>query len=301
MIELTLTDSNFGHQEYLNPHIKSEKVVWKRDGVRRKINVYTDNFIKSTHVDIPQDGNYNICLLIEPYTNPAWTDVYDYIQTDFEKFDLIITHNLEKLGHLIESRPDKFVYSSKCLTFSWMSDKFFGLHNKTKNISMRFSYKGFSEGHQLRHAIYKKYKDSGIIDFYGSGPEVYVPSESGECFIDYKYIIVCENTLQKGFNSEKFYDALLTGCIPIYWGSDVFDENIDKNSILKFSPNKNIINFEFDESLENLEKILDYIIANDPYNDLIESVKKNYEYAVSKHQGEENLLEILRNRNMIDF
>ena len=69
MIEITLTDSNFPHQEYLTPYMKSDKIIWKRDGIRRKINVYTDNLIKTTHVDVPQDGNFNVCVLLEPLTN----------------------------------------------------------------------------------------------------------------------------------------------------------------------------------------------------------------------------------------
>ena len=147
-----------------------------------------DNLIKKTHIDIPKDDNYNICVLLEPYTNPPWTDVYDYIRTDFEKFDLIITHNLQLLGDLIESRPDKFHYSTKCLTTSWLSEEHIGLHEKTKNISMAFSHKNFSEGHRIRHLIYEKYKNENIIDFYGSG----VDNFSGEfrnAMIDYKYTI----------------------------------------------------------------------------------------------------------------
>lgn len=298
MIEITLTDSNFPHQEYLTPYMKSDKIIWKRDNIRRKINVYTDNFIKRTHVDVPQDGNYNVCVLLEPLTNPPWTDIYDYIQTDFEKFDLIITHNLGKLGHLIESRPDKFYYSTKCITTSWLSKEMVGIKEKTKNISMPVSFKNFSEGHRIRHVIYEKYKDSGKIDFYGSG----IPDYSGEfrdCFTDYKYVIVCENTLQKGFNSEKFNDALLTGCIPIYWGGKVEDIKYDLNSIFYFSPNKDIINFEFEESLENLDKIINYVLSDDPYNSLIDSVRNNYEYSLSKYQTENNIFEVLLEKNMI--
>jgi hypothetical protein len=298
MIEITLTDSNFPHQEYLTPYMKSDKIIWKRDGIRRKINVYTDNLIKTTHVDVPQDGNFNVCVLLEPLTNPPWTDIYDYIQTDFEKFDLIITHNLDKLGYLIESRPDKFHYSTKCITTSWLSKEMIGMKQKSKKISMPFSYKNFSEGHRIRHIIYEKYKDSGIIDFYGDG----VPEFKGEfrdCFVDYKYVIVCENTLQQGFNSEKFNDAILNGCIPIYWGGKVEDENYEQNSIFYFSPNKKIVNFEFDESLENLDKVLNYILSNDPYDNLIESVQKNYEYALTKYQTENNIYEILLNKKMI--
>ena len=83
MIEITLFDSNFPHQNFLTPYMDSTRIRWKRDGIRRKINVYTDNFIKSQVIDIPKDENKNICLLLEPYTNPPWTDIYDYIRTDY--------------------------------------------------------------------------------------------------------------------------------------------------------------------------------------------------------------------------
>jgi len=299
MIEITLTDSNFGHQEYLTPFIKSNKIIWKRDGVRRKLNVYTDNFIKKTHVEIPNDGNKNICVLLEPLTNPAWTDIYDYIQTDFEKFDLIITHNLDKLGDLIQNRPDKFYYSTKCITTSWLSKDMFGLQKKSKKISMPFSHKNFSEGHRIRHIIFEKYKDSGLIDFFGDGDPNFI-GKFRNCFVDYKYTIVCENTLQQGFNSEKFNDALLTGCIPIHWGPKVVDGNYDLKSIFNFAPNTNCVNFEFDESIENLDKIINYLLINDPYDTLIESVKTNYDYTLKMSQTENNIFEILKERNMID-
>lgn len=299
MIEITLNDSNFGHQEYLTPFFKSDKIVWKRDGIRRKVNVYTDNLIKKSLVEVPNDGNYNVCILLEPLTNPGWTDIYEYIRTDFEKFDLIITHNLDELGDLIKDRPDKFFYSTKCITTSWLDSDMISIHKKSKMISMPFSYKNFSEGHRIRHVIYENFKDKNLIDFYGSGVPDYT-GEFRECFFDYKYTIVCENTLQKGFNSEKFNDALLTGCIPIYWGSKLFDANYDLNSILFFSPDKNRINFEFEESIDNLSKVIDYVYKNDPYDSLYDSVEKNYNYAFSKKQTENNIFDVLLQKGMLE-
>jgi hypothetical protein len=298
MLEITLTDSNFPHQEYLTPYLKSKHIVWKRDDIRRKINVYTDNFIKQSVIDIPQDGNINVCILLEPYTNPPWTDIYDYIRTDFEKFDLIITHNLMKLGDLIESRPDKFYYSTKCITTTWLEEKFIGLNNKTKMISMPFSFKNFSEGHRIRHIIYDKYKDSGVIDFYGSGIEGY-NGEFRESLVDYKYSICCENCLQKGFNSEKLNDCFLTYTIPIYWGSEIYDENYDKSSVFMFSPNKEKVDFNFEESFENLDKTIQTILATDPYDELKKAVEHNFSYTFNNLQTEDNIYNVLLKRNYI--
>lgn len=300
MLEITLTDSNFQHQKYLTPYLQSDKIIWKRDDKRRRINVYTDNFIKSSICNIPNDGQINICLLLEPYTNPAWTDIYSYIRTDFEKFDLIITHNKQHLGDLIQSRPDKFIYSTKCITTSWLSEDMIGVNNKTKNISFPLSYKTFSEGHQIRHVIYQQYKDTKLIDFHGTGVPEYNDQEFRDCYTKYKYVIVCENTLQDGFNSEKLNDAFLTGSIPLYWGSEISDSNYDNKSIFYFSPkNTNIINFDFDESLHNLQTVIDYIIKTDPYKSLLESIHNNFNYAYQNYQSENNLYTILVSRGYV--
>jgi hypothetical protein len=164
---------------------------------------------------------------------------------------------------------------------------------------MPFTYKNFSEGHRIRHVIYEKYKNSDIIDFYGDG----IPGFSGEfreCFFQYKYVIICENTLQKGFNSEKYNDALLTGCIPIYWGSRVLDTNYDQNSILYFAPNDiDVVNFDFEKSLNLLQDQLDFILKNDPYNNYIDNINHNFNYAKLFMQSENNIYNILEEKNIL--
>jgi len=317
MIEVTLNDSNFSHQKCLSPFFNSSKSEWKRDGIRRKINVYTDNFIKSSIIEVPKDGNYNVCVLLEPLTNPRWTDIYDYIQTDFEKFDLIISHNKQKLQYLFDTRPDKFYYSTHCITQTWLYEHDHKLHTKSnpfkiwnhfkeiihhpKKISMPFSHKNRSEGHRFRHLFYEKHKNHEHIDFWGGG----LPVDNNyhywgpEIFMSYKYTIVIENCLEKGFISEKFNDALLTGCIPIYWGAEIEDTNYDMSSIFQVAPKKEIIDFNFEESFALLENMVEYIVKNDPYDSLYESVIKNYNYALSHRQSEDNIYEVLKIRGMI--
>ena len=313
MDEITLNDSNFPHQKCLTPFFNSSKLEWKRDGIRRKINVYTDNLIKKSVIDIPNDGNYNVCVLLEPLTNPGWTDVYDYIQTDFEKFDLIISHNKHKLQYLFDSRPDKFYYSTHCITQSWLYEQDHILHSKEnsfifkgntvkpKKISMPLSMKNFSEGHRLRHLFYEKHKNSEHIDFWGSGLPVEDEKHywGPEIFMSYKYMIVIENCLEKGFISEKFNDALLTGCIPIYWGAEIEDKNYDLSSIFQIAPKKEKVDFDFEESFSLIENTIDCIIKNDPYDNLLESIQKNYNYAISHRQTEDNIFEVLKLRGMI--
>ncbi len=296
-VDITIFDSNFPHQKYLTPHVVSSKINWVRDGVRRKINVYTDNFIKKEVIDVPKDGNLNICVLLEPYTNPAWTDVYDYIQTDFEKFDLIITHNLSKLGDLIKTRADKFYYSNKCHTTTFLEPKDIGIIEKKGFISHVFSDKTMAEGHKLRHLIHTKYKDSGIMDFFGSG----TGNPNGDLrnygLVNYKYSICCENTLQYGYNSEKLNDCFLTGTIPIYWGNHIFNNPYDRDGMFFFSPlYTEVVDFDFNESLQSLEDVLKYILENDPYDQLMESIKHNFYLTLENFQTEDNIYDIIKEK-----
>jgi len=298
MLEVTLTDSNFPHQTYLTPFMESKKLRWMRDGKRRNINFYTDNFIKKEVIQIPQDGNLNILVMLEPFTNPAWTDIYDYIRTDFEKFDLIITHNLMKLGDLIVMRPDKFHYSTKCCTTSWLEPNMIGIQSKSKMISMPFSWKKISEGHSLRHEIYNKYKDSGLIDFFGTGIEGY-EGEFRDCFKDYKYTVVIENGLQHGFNSEKLNDAFLTGSIPLYWGSNIWDKNYNQQSIIHFNPKADTINWNFEETLNNFDILIKKIYDTDPYDKLTPAIESNYNYTLTKLVTEDNIYDILVEKGIV--
>jgi hypothetical protein len=299
MLEITLHDSNFSHQEYVSPYLESNKVTWKRDNIRRKINVYTDNFIKKSIINIPNDGNKNICLLLEPLTNPPWTDVYDYIRTDFEKFDLIITHNLYSLKDLIDSQPYKFMYSSLCCSATWLRSEDINIPVKNKNISMLFSDKNFSEGHQIRHHIYNKYKDTKTIDFFGVGAGAPLINKI-DAIKDYKYSISCENSLQEGYNSEKLNDLLLTGTIPIYWGAKTSNTEHDLDGIFYFSPQGiNSVNFDFAESLKKLDKIIENITEYDPYYKLTDGINNNYIYANKIKQSENTLYSILESRNYI--
>jgi hypothetical protein len=165
-------------------------------------------------------------------------------------------------------------------------------------VSMPFSHKNFTEGHTLRHVIYEKYKHSGMIDFYGSG----VPNNTldfNDCFKDYKYTIAIENCLQAGYNSEKLYDAFLTGCIPLYWGSKLENKNFDLSSLFYFSPDKEKVDFNFDESLNNFESILKLIYNTDPYYNLTSSILNNYKYMVDNKQTEDNLFNVLNRRLLI--
>ena len=66
-------------------------------------------------------------------------------------------------------------------------------------------------------AVGEKYKDRGLIDFYGAG--VGKPFESKfEILKDYQYCIVVESCFQPYYFSEKLIDPMSVGCMPLYVG-----------------------------------------------------------------------------------
>ena len=50
---------------------------------------------------------------------------------------------------------------------------------------------------------------------------------------------------------------------------------------------------------ENLDNIIQSILLNDNYDSYYESIKQNYEYTLSKLNSEDNLFDILKEKNFI--
>lgn len=100
-------------------------------------------------------------------------------------------------------------------------------------------------GHILRHRVVAAYASPFNIDTFGGG---YRPVDVKEvAHQDYAYAIVIENCQVDHYFSEKLGDAIVCGCIPIYWGcpAHVLKEmGFDMRGILCW------------DTLEDLEEIL---------------------------------------------
>jgi hypothetical protein len=59
----------------------------------------------------------------------------------------------------------------------------------------------------------------------------------------YKFCIAYENSSYPGYVTEKIMDCFITGCIPIYWGSDCIEKDFNPKRIL------NRMDFKSDEEL----------------------------------------------------
>jgi hypothetical protein len=112
--------------------------------------------------------------------------------------------------------------------------------NKTKDFCSFISNRGKDD---LTHPLGCTYgervslvnnihKDVPFVDFYGWGNnDNFKPfaHRKGDAIKDYKFCLTVENSHEKYYISEKFYDCILTNTIPIYYGcsniKDYWTEN----------------------------------------------------------------------------
>jgi len=153
-----------------------------------------------------------------------------------------------------------------------------GVHHKTKNISSVVSTlrNGFERPciYDERRAVITAILASTLdIDVYSWGPDKF-PRAKGwtnkklDGLSPYRFSVAIENSSEPNYVTEKFYDAILTNTIPIYFGApnikEIFPENgyiliddiRDTNAILKLLQDINDNSEQiYNEMLPELEKI----------------------------------------------
>jgi hypothetical protein len=83
---------------------------------------------------------------------------------------------------------------------------------------------------------------------------------------DYFFSVACENSIQKNYISEKFWDAVLTESIPIYLGCSNITDYISSDCFINLNG----------MTIDEMTKRIDEVIYNylDYYNLYIKNIKK---------------------------
>lgn len=171
---------------------------------------------------------------------------------------------------------------------SWKEGENFWTYNnisslrikKSKHVSCIASSLGSLSSHWIKGSIYRErfdaiqylYKNLGNkIDFYGGAVNKDLRLKK-DGLIDYQFSICVENSNENNYISEKFYDAILTDTIPIYFGC--------KNIKSVWKQNGYILLDSITDTNYLYEK-LTFIInnANQLYDELIEGcleIKDNF-------------------------
>ena len=156
--------------------------------------------------------------------------------------------------------------------------------NKTKNISSCLTEINYEFGlYKKRYNLLKNILPLSFIDFYGCSGQNQKNTLPSQLKIDstasYKFTICVENDYQQNWLTERFYDAILTDCIPIYYGC---------KNIKEVHPEDGYIALDNIDNTEAIKELLVHINENAEliYTQKIQNARKIKE----KYFSEFNLL-----------
>lgn len=137
--------------------------------------------------------------------------------------------------------------------------------NRTKFCSMVASHDWNGIRGQIFDTLSSKYSIDSSGNFRKNTDRLKIVFDDNKVdFIkEYKFNICPENSNADGYVTEKIFESIAAGCIPIYWGSNNEPELdvLNKNAILFWNPtgdnNSTISNI--DELMANESKYLDFV------------------------------------------
>ena len=267
MRTINLFDKTFAHSigedgfDTASAGRKPEKVQWIRNNFKWDgVTIFTDAFIPT---DIPADvdSSYKVAWLMESPAIHPW--VYEAMPEKEHHYDKIITHHPDLL-----KRGDKYVrYTVGSLR---VKDKDFGIHPKTKGVSVIASDKNHTAGHQLRHQLIGVCPE---LDKWGSGYNRF--EDKTEPLKDYMFSVAILNHTIDNYFTEILTDCFALGTVPIFWGTPNIGEFFDEKGIIRF---------------ENIEEFSKIKLSKQLYEDMMPHIKRNYEIASKYYKSTDDII-----------
>lgn len=234
---------------------------------------------------------------------PSWSGNH---QKSFNKINNIKVFGFDKINY----SPIEIVVETIAHMFyggrgPWEEgDEFWNYNNlikldveKTKGICSFVSNRGINEESFPHNCLYKErtnlisniYNKLPFIDFYGWGNYENLKPHVGkkwQSLKDYKFSLTIENSSERYYISEKFYDCILSNTIPIYYGCKNIKEFWPENGYIhldNITDYKYIIN-KLTYINNNIEELYNQMLPQllimkqryfDEFN-LIKKIKKEY-------------------------
>ena len=212
---------------------------------------------------------------------PSWTGSH---QKHFEKNTIVYGFSEELyFGNFVESIAHTFyggrgpwVDSLDFWNYDNLSNLFF---EKNKIISTSITNLNTDNGstclYPQRYKILERIRHMGTIDVFDGSTS----PKRKDALVDYKFNVSIENSFEKNWISEKFYDNILTNTIPIYFGC---------KNIKEIYPEDGYILIEDINDVDGIENTLKNVLNNSDeiYNQKI----KGLELIKEKYFQKNNLL-----------
>jgi hypothetical protein len=201
-----LRDEHFAHAAWIGQNAP-ERLVFDRSGEPHKVTLFTNLSLEEVFID---SSPVKVGWLLEP----AEVEPSSYHRASdlafSQNFDIVLTHREDFLR-----ASTKFVY----MPFGgcWINRADWGVHPKSKNLSIIASFKTHLEGHRLRHDIVNRFGDH-IDGLFGNAYQQLPLDGKILGLRDFRYSLIVENVRTNYFFTEKLIDAFMTGTVPIYWG-----------------------------------------------------------------------------------
>lgn len=196
-----------------------------------------------------------------------------------KEYDVIYTCSERVLNAYSNAKfipANGFWYGSEFQGGTLEPDKY---EKKSKNISIISSGKNMCEGHRIRVEVANRYKNSEVVDAFGSfgGRRL---RKKAEALDEYRYSIVMENDVTPYYFTEKILDCFAAMVVPIYVGATKIGDFFNADGIIQVSR----------EQLGNLDQIIACCSEKD-YEERQKAIIDNYERVQKYKTIEEYLLD----------
>lgn len=201
--------SVFGHRSALKYADGDIKIFYTGENVRNRHLQYADNMLG--------DKSINLSLGFDYFEDERYLRFPLWMQYMFEP-DWSIAQIKDKISRL----RNPYIESRKKFCSLIASHDFYGIREKIVSQINQIDY--------IHCAGKFKHNDDTLLNIYNDDKLHYLNQ-----FI---FNICPENTNSYGYVTEKIFECIESGCIPIYWGSynDPEPEILNKDAILFFLP-----------------------------------------------------------------
>ena len=203
-----------------------------QEGILLKVDIANEVFLYLMSYGLVVFSDYNpdfeikmkVGWILEPPVIHPWA--YENIDSYVNELDYLLTFS--------EEISKKY---KNAITFPWCSirldHKDWGVHNKTKLLSMIASNKKEAPGHLLRHQVASDLSEKHSIDLWGGGYKLFPQHGKILALKDYMFSVVIQNCNMDTFFTD-FVDPLATGTIPIFWGTKNVDKYFNPDGFIMF-------------------------------------------------------------------
>jgi hypothetical protein len=170
--------------------------------------------------------------------SPALTlGTIDHLKINYKEYKQYFNTIYTYSDYLLELDTKLFHFCYAGSNLPWTPLDEYGIHKKTKTVSILCSNNTMSKGHINRINIAKTFIDK--IDCYGDlfgkrigGSGHYHHNSKEEALKDYMFSIIIENCIHDTYFTEKITDCFANGVVPVYLGTKNVKNFFDTDGII---------------------------------------------------------------------